>query len=184
MNRTTLSPDRVAELLEACSRSTYFCSGAEFYEQREVQQWVPPSLQLWRTCTWSAGLSHFIACTATAGGHHLHRRVSVHRLLPGLYWLLKRTLASQRWLLATVGQEESFAGVFTTATPTFVHVAPCMGVGQSLGLPAPTALNPLRNGRLSCTLHAWSYSTMQSTSSALLPLPCKTMHGSPYTFSL
>ena len=35
MNRTTLSPDRVAELLEACLRSTYFCYGGEFYEQRE-----------------------------------------------------------------------------------------------------------------------------------------------------
>ena len=35
VNRTTLSPDRVAELLEACLRSTYFCYGEEFYEQRE-----------------------------------------------------------------------------------------------------------------------------------------------------
>ena len=35
VNRTTLSPDRVAELLEACLRSTYFCYGGEFYEQRE-----------------------------------------------------------------------------------------------------------------------------------------------------
>ena len=35
VNRTTLSPDRVGELLEACLRSTYFCYGGEFYEQRE-----------------------------------------------------------------------------------------------------------------------------------------------------
>ena len=35
VNRTTLSPDRVAELLEACLKSTYFCYGGEFYEQRE-----------------------------------------------------------------------------------------------------------------------------------------------------
>ena len=35
VNRTTLSPDRVAELLETCLKSTYFCYGGEFYEQRE-----------------------------------------------------------------------------------------------------------------------------------------------------
>ena len=33
--RTPLSPDRVAELLGLCLRSTYFCYGGEFYEQRE-----------------------------------------------------------------------------------------------------------------------------------------------------
>jgi len=35
VNRTTLSPDRVAVLLEAYLRSTYFCYKAEFYEQWE-----------------------------------------------------------------------------------------------------------------------------------------------------
>ena len=34
-DRTTFSPDRVAELLEACLRSTYFSYGGDFYEQRE-----------------------------------------------------------------------------------------------------------------------------------------------------
>ena len=34
-DRTTLSPDRVAELLEACLRSTYFSYRGDFYEQRE-----------------------------------------------------------------------------------------------------------------------------------------------------
>ena len=34
-DRTTLSPDRVAELLEVCLRSTYFCYGGTFYEQQE-----------------------------------------------------------------------------------------------------------------------------------------------------
>ena len=34
-DRTTLSPDWVAELLEACLRSTYFSYGGDFYEQRE-----------------------------------------------------------------------------------------------------------------------------------------------------
>ena len=35
VNRTTLSPDRVTELLETCLKSTYFCYRGEFYEQRE-----------------------------------------------------------------------------------------------------------------------------------------------------
>ena len=34
-DRTTLSPDRVAELLEVCLRSTYFCYQGTFYEQQE-----------------------------------------------------------------------------------------------------------------------------------------------------
>ena len=34
-NRTTLSPDRVVELFEACLRSTYFSYGGDVYEQRE-----------------------------------------------------------------------------------------------------------------------------------------------------
>ena len=33
--RAPLSPDRVAELLDMCLRSTYFSYGGEFYEQRE-----------------------------------------------------------------------------------------------------------------------------------------------------
>ena len=33
--RTPLSPDRMAELLDMCLRSTYFSYGGEFYEQRE-----------------------------------------------------------------------------------------------------------------------------------------------------
>ena len=32
-DRTTLSPDRIAELFEACLRSTYFSYGEDFYEQ-------------------------------------------------------------------------------------------------------------------------------------------------------
>ena len=32
-DRTTLSPDRVVELLDACLRSTYFSYGEDFYEQ-------------------------------------------------------------------------------------------------------------------------------------------------------
>ena len=34
-DRTTLSPDRVVELFEACLRSTYFSYGGDVYEQRE-----------------------------------------------------------------------------------------------------------------------------------------------------
>lgn len=35
IERTPLSPDRIAELLGLCLRSTYFSYGGEFYEQRE-----------------------------------------------------------------------------------------------------------------------------------------------------
>ena len=35
IKRTPLSPDRIAELLSMCLRSTYFRYGGEFYEQRE-----------------------------------------------------------------------------------------------------------------------------------------------------
>ena len=35
VERTPLSPDRVAELLSLCLRSTYFSFGGEFYEQRQ-----------------------------------------------------------------------------------------------------------------------------------------------------
>ena len=34
-DRTTLSPDRVAELLKVCLKSTYFSHEGTFYEQRE-----------------------------------------------------------------------------------------------------------------------------------------------------
>ena len=34
-DRTTLSPDRVIELLEVCLRSTYFSREGAFYEQRK-----------------------------------------------------------------------------------------------------------------------------------------------------
>ena len=34
-DRTTLSPDRVTELLEVCLRSTYFSREGTFYEQRK-----------------------------------------------------------------------------------------------------------------------------------------------------
>ena len=35
IERTLLSPDRVAELLSLCLKSTYFSFGGEFYEQRQ-----------------------------------------------------------------------------------------------------------------------------------------------------
>ena len=35
VERTPLSPDRVAELLSLCLKSTYFSFGGEFYEQRQ-----------------------------------------------------------------------------------------------------------------------------------------------------
>ena len=41
-DRTTLSPDRVAELLEMCLRSTYFSYKGNFYEQRECAAMGPP----------------------------------------------------------------------------------------------------------------------------------------------
>ena len=34
-DRTILSPERVAELLEMCLKSTYFSYGGNFYEQKE-----------------------------------------------------------------------------------------------------------------------------------------------------
>ena len=34
-DRTTLSPDKVADLLEMCRKSTYFSYGGDFFEQRE-----------------------------------------------------------------------------------------------------------------------------------------------------
>ena len=34
-DRTILSPERIAELLEMCLRSTYFSYGGNFYEQKE-----------------------------------------------------------------------------------------------------------------------------------------------------
>ena len=35
VERRPLSPDRIAELLGLCLKSTYFSCGGEFYEQRE-----------------------------------------------------------------------------------------------------------------------------------------------------
>ena len=35
MDRTSLSPERIADLLEMCLRSTYFSFGGNFYEQKE-----------------------------------------------------------------------------------------------------------------------------------------------------
>ena len=34
-DRTSLSPERIADLLEMCLRSTYFSFGGNFYEQKE-----------------------------------------------------------------------------------------------------------------------------------------------------
>ena len=42
--RTPLSPDRVAELLDLCLRSTYFSFGGEFCEQREGAAMGSPCL--------------------------------------------------------------------------------------------------------------------------------------------
>ena len=56
VDRTTLSPNRVTELLESCLRSTYFSYEGDFMcsERPRVQQWVLlQSLLLWRTCMWS-----------------------------------------------------------------------------------------------------------------------------------
>ena len=41
-NRTTLSPNKVAELLDVCSRPTYFNYAGDFYEQRESVVMGPP----------------------------------------------------------------------------------------------------------------------------------------------
>ena len=52
VDRTTLSQDSVAELLEMCLRSTYFSSGGNFNEHAEgikVQQWDPRFLPGWPT---------------------------------------------------------------------------------------------------------------------------------------
>ena len=51
-DRTTLSPGRAAELLQVCLRSTYFSYDEGFYEQLQVQQWVPLSPLQWPTSTW------------------------------------------------------------------------------------------------------------------------------------
>ena len=43
-DRTILSPERVAELLEMCLKSTYFSYGGSFYEQKEGAADGLPSL--------------------------------------------------------------------------------------------------------------------------------------------
>ena len=52
-DRTYLSLERIADLLEMCLRSTYFSFGENFYEQK-VQRWAPRSLLWWPTSTWSS----------------------------------------------------------------------------------------------------------------------------------
>ena len=43
--RIPLSPERIAELLELCLRSTYVSYNGEFYEQMGELLWVPQCLQ-------------------------------------------------------------------------------------------------------------------------------------------
>ena len=40
-NRTSLSLEWTADLLEMCLRSTYFSFGGNFYKRRKVQRWAP-----------------------------------------------------------------------------------------------------------------------------------------------
>ena len=45
-DRTILSPEQIAELLEMCLKSTYFSYGGSFMSRRKMRRWAPRSL-LW-----------------------------------------------------------------------------------------------------------------------------------------
>ena len=49
--RTPLSPERIAELLQLCLNTTYFSYNGEFYEQRQGAAMGTLSLQWLQTCT-------------------------------------------------------------------------------------------------------------------------------------
>ena len=52
--RTTLSPEQIADLLEMCLKSTYFSFGGTFMSRRKGWRWVPWSPLWWPTSTWSS----------------------------------------------------------------------------------------------------------------------------------
>ena len=54
VERTPLSPERIAEVLQLCLKSTYFSYNGEFYEQRQGGRYGLPCLQWLQTCTWSS----------------------------------------------------------------------------------------------------------------------------------
>ena len=51
--RTVMEVSDIILLLEFCLKNTYFSFQDQFYEQVEVQPWVPQSVPLWPTSTWS-----------------------------------------------------------------------------------------------------------------------------------
>ena len=53
-DRTTLTPDRVPELLETCLKSTYFSYRESSSNNWKEQQWTHLSLLWWQICTWSS----------------------------------------------------------------------------------------------------------------------------------